>query len=71
MKNILKERDLYTLECQLFFFFCVLSVFVLYSTYLLLQNKKHDIIFIRKSKNTINNKTSIFLLNNITYIILE
>jgi len=67
VRNLLK-KDFYTLECQLFFF---LSVFVLYSTYFLLENKKHDILFIGKSKNTINDKKSVFPLNNITYIILE
>jgi len=52
------------------FFLCVLGVSILYSYHLLLENKRHNILFIKKSKNSINDKISICLLNNIAYIIL-
>jgi len=51
-------------------FFYVVSVYILYSTYILFENKRHNILFIEKPKNPINDKISIFSLNNITYIIL-
>jgi len=47
---------------------CVLGV---YALYLLLENKRHTFLFIEKPENLINDKISIFSLNNITYIILD
>jgi hypothetical protein len=42
----------------------------LYCTVLILENKRYNFLFIEKSKNLINEKISIFPLNNIIYVIL-
>jgi hypothetical protein len=48
----------------------VLALFYVLNIILTLENKRHDILFIEKPQNLINDKISIFSLNKITYIIL-
>jgi len=64
VRNLLK---LFKRGLSASFFVCVLGV---YALYLLLENKRHTFLFIEKPENLINDKISIFSLNNITYIIL-